>query len=333
MTDMTMVAAQKGFLGISIGRQEQTLIDNEIDKRKESVLNKYENMMRNGTVIPEITFPQSVRDIGIFKYENGVEIRMPIEELFPDGGEQYGLKSFHARAHYYTNRAYAAKVIAVDRDNSRVTVSYAKAQEAYRPAVEKEIQDALDRGEGYRTKARVTYVCRQEGSNYGRYLICDICGLGIPGILFCYDWTKGFVDDLTNCARPDDIIDVVVYARNKAEKKSTAKYRVSRAKALDFDPWEEVERVAPLHSTANVRIYRTNEGYCLGKIDGLNELTAYCYYPKPMTISSVTGRPFAVRVGGTYSGYVATVDRETKKLRIRILDEIIPGREAGEGKG
>lgn len=333
MANVNVMAAQKGFLGISIGRQEEVLLENEVEKRKESVLSKYENMLKSGALIPEITFPQSIRDVGIYKYEDGVEIRMPVEELFADGGEQYGLRSFHARAHHYTNRAYAAKVIAVDRDNSRVTVSYAKAQEAYRPTVEREIQEALDRGEGYRTKARVTYVCRQSGSNYGRYLICDICGLGIPGILFCYDWTKGFVDDLTNCAQPDDIIDVVVYARNKTDKKSTAKYRVSREKALDIDPWEEVERVAPLHSTANVRIYRTNENYCLGKIDGLNELTAYCFYPKPMTISSLTGQPFTVRVGGTYSGYVSTVDRETKKLRIRILDEIIPGREAGEGKG
>lgn len=332
MANMDVMTAQKGFLGISIGRQEEALHENEIEKRKESVLNRYENMLKSGTLIPEITFPQSIRDVGIYKYEDGVEIMMPVKELFADGGEQYGIRSFHARAHHYTNRAYAAKVISVDRDKAKVTVSYAKAQEAYRPAVEREIQEALDRGEGFRTKARVTYVCRQEGTNYGRYLICDICGLGIPGILFCYDWTKGFVDDLTNCASPDDIIDVVVYARNKADRKSTAKYRVSRAKALDIDPWEEVERVAPLHSTANVRIYRTNESYCLGKIDGLSELTAYCYYPKPMTCSSVTGQPFTVRVGGTYSGYVSAVDRETKKLRIRILDEIIPGRESGEGK-
>lgn len=332
MNEMNVMTAQKGFLGVSIGRQEEELAVNEMEKRKDAVLNRYEKLMKSGSIIPEIIFTQSIRDVGIYKYEDGVEIRMPVEELFADSGEQYGLRSFHTRAHHYTNRAYAAKVIGVDREKALVTVSYAKAQDEYRPVMERQIQDALDRGETYKTKARVTYVCYKAGQNYGRYLICDICGLGIPGILFCYDWTRGFVGDLTGCVEPDDIIDVVVYARNKADKKSTAKYRVSRAKALDFDPWEEVERVAPLHSTANVRIYRTNENYCLGKIDGLNELTAYCYYPKPTACSSLTGQPFVVRVGGTYSGYVATVDRETKKLRIRILDEIIPGRGAGEGK-
>ena len=328
MGNMDMM--QKGFLGVSLGKQDEALAENEIQKRKMAVLNRYENMMRSGTIIPEITFPQSIRDIGIYKYEDGVEIRMPVEEIFADGGEQYGFRSFHSRAHHYTNRAYAAKVIGVDREKALVTVSYSKAQEEYRPVIERQIQEALDKGETYRTKARVTYVCRKNDFNYGRYLICDICGLGIPGILFCYDWTRGFVDDLTSCVEPDEIIDVVVYARNKADRKSTAKYRVSRAKALDFDPWEEVEKVAPLHSTANVRIYRTSENYCLGKIEGLSELTAYCYYPKPMTCSSLTGQPFVVKVGGVYSGYVSTVDKETKKLRIRILDEIIPSKEAGE---
>ena len=56
-------------------------------------------------------------------------------------------------------------------------------------------------------------MCRQSGSNYGRYLICDICGLGIPGILFCYDWTRGFVDDLTrDLARRDFTVNAMAWS-------------------------------------------------------------------------------------------------------------------------
>ena len=54
MNEMNVMTAQKGFLGVSIGRQEEELAVNEMEKRKDAVLNRYEKLMKSGSIIPEI---------------------------------------------------------------------------------------------------------------------------------------------------------------------------------------------------------------------------------------------------------------------------------------
>ena len=119
-----------------------------------------------------------------------------------------------------------------------------------------------------------------------------------------------------------DVIDCVILEYNKRGSKDFAEFRVSRKLALNEDPWENVAERFPLKSRVIVECIGCYENNFVGKVEGQEELAAYCYYPKPGRISSITNEEFVVRVGGKYIGNVSKVDPVKRQLQVRVYDEV-----------
>lgn len=302
----------QGFLGTLRGLSESEL--NPRHNLKEGqTLDKYERIKNAGELIDVIQFTQGQADKGLFKYENGVEIFLPVEEIRRDKKKYLPMQ--------YFSRVYTVEVMDVDRENKRVTVSFLKAQDRSRPEVYKQISDAVKAGKKVRAQARIDWICNKEDRR-GAYAFVDIFGLGITGIVLAKDWGYGFVKDISNYAKTGDVIDCVILEYNKRGSKDFAEFRVSRKLALNEDPWENVAERFPLKSRVIVECIGCYENNFVGKVEGQEELAAYCYYPKPGRISSITNEEFVVRVGGKYIGNVSKVDPVKRQLQVRVYDEV-----------
>ena len=302
---------KNGFLGTLRGVTESEL--NPRQNLKEGVtLDKYQRIMDAGELIDVIQFSQGQAEKGLYKFENGVEIFLPVEEIRKD-------KKYLPMQ--YFNRVYTVEVIDVDRENKRVTVSFLRAQNRTRPAVYKEISEQVKAGKKVRVQARIDWICRKE-DRVGAYAFVDIFGLGITGVVLAKDWGYGYVKDISNYAKIGDVIDCVIIEYNKRGSKDFAEFRVSRKLALKEDPWESVEERFPLRSRVIVECIGCYDNNFIGKVEGLEELAAYCYYPKVGRISSITNEEFVVHVGGRYIGNVSKVDAEKRQLQVRVYDEV-----------
>ena len=117
-----------GFLGTALGAVTDGGQNVKVGARTERTLDKYEQMMKNGELIHGVQFAQGLKDKGLSRFEDDVEIFLPIEEIL-----RGGKRAYLSVAHF--SRLYTVEVIGVDREAKRVTVSFLKAQERVRPAI------------------------------------------------------------------------------------------------------------------------------------------------------------------------------------------------------
>lgn len=317
-----------GFLGTAMGAVTDDGRNAKLGARTERTLDKYEKMMQDGELIHGIQFAQGVKDKGLSRFEDDVEIFLPVEEVLK--GAKHGYLSV---SHF--SRLYTVEVIDVDRDAKRVTVSFLKAQERVRPQILQQIRDAVRSGATPKTQARISYIC-DKGERVGSYAYVDILGLGIGGLLLAKDWNAGYVKDISKYARIGDVIECVITGFNpRKNSENYTEFLVSRKQLLGDDPWNSIEDRFPPKSRVIVTCIGTYPHNFIGKVDGLEEIAAYCYYPKPGATSSLTGQQIVIKEGGRYIGNVSKVRPDKKQLQVRIIDEVQPaggGAAGGSGK-
>ncbi|XBX18534.1 hypothetical protein QMP25_41245 (plasmid) [Enterocloster clostridioformis] len=298
-----------GFLGVPIVAKEK---DSTYEDRSEKTLNFYENYLKSGELLTEITFSQGNRQ-GLYFYRDKVQVILPRSEL--QDNLRYDFESIE-----YMRRKYTVKVVGVDRIGKVVTLSFKQAQEQARPTVVRAIKDSLAAGVPYRTLARIQYITRAEKG------VChvDLLGIGLHGIIPVREWSVAFTADIRMLAQIGDIVEVIVKEIVRG-KEGEELYICSRKDALNVDPWEGIEEKAPKDTTVIVKCLRKYDNHFIGSIEGLEELSCYCHYPIPNTVNSHTGQTLVINTGGKYNGYISKVDEERHILRARILDEVAPG--------
>lgn len=297
----------EGFLGTQKKNEMGQRVENS-EKRKRRVLDYYEDKMKNGELLCNLSFSQSERAEGVFFFEEGIKILLPKEEIMAG----YVTANLDKES---LKRIFTVKVIEVDREKECVKVSLIQAQAMVRPGVLKTINKVLAEGRVYKTSARISYI-----TSSNTLAFVDILGLGIRGVVFAREWSVGFTRDISMLAKVGDIIDIAITKKTEKYTEESPQYECSRKATFNFDPWKDIEVKAPLHSNVVVTcVYKERNNY-LGKINGLDELTAYCLYPEKD--SPTTGEPIVIHKGGVYSGYVSGVSEEKRILRVRTLDEL-----------
>ena len=304
-----------GFLGTALGAVTDGGQNVKVGARTERTLDKYEQMMKNGELIHGVQFAQGLKDKGLSRFEDDVEIFLPIEEIL-----RGGKRAYLSVAHF--SRLYTVEVIGVDREAKRVTVSFLKAQERVRPAILRQIREAVQNGTALKTQARISHICDKEG-RVGAYAYVDILGLGISGIILAKEWNAGYVKDISKYAKVGDVINCVITGFNpRRGEDGFVEFLVSRKLLIGDDPWKTIEERFPPRSRVIVTCIGMYPHNFVGKVDGLEEVAAYCYYPKPGATSSLTGQPIVIKEGGRYIGNVSKVRPDKKQLQVRIIDEV-----------
>lgn len=262
----------------------------------------YEDMMHRKEIL-EMKF--SLADISgnLYTYDGDIRIQLNNTDI---NGTMYKAKY---RANALAN-LYPVVVTSIDRDNKVVNVSHDEAKETTKEELLEEIEAALNANETLFVNAKITGIKGGVGSGYA---FIDIGGVGILGVIRKKDWSTAFTSDLSLVAKRGDIIRVAIKKRVTWNGKPA--YGCSRAEALGFDPWRGINNKLPKNTVVNVVCISKTPKNFFGKIEGIDEINAYCEYPD-------SERNIKIEVGKSYQGFVYAVNEATKLLRLRIFKQL-----------
>lgn len=279
----------------------------QVCRSDNDVLDYYENLMKKGEIIEKVAFSQSELEEGLFFYKNDVKVCLPLVELYRNVREK-GSGFVNKKA---LERTYPCVVKAVDRKNKVVTLSMLDAQDKVRPMAIKKIDTALAKGETLIVPARVVYI--PEGTAINVYL--DLLGLGIKGRLSVGEWTDMYIPDLRLVCKAGDVINVAIIGKQTDYKPGENAYNCSRKATLPESAWDTIEEKAPVGSIVIIECLKREAKCFVGEVEGLNEVSAYCYYPD-------NSSGFVIKEGHKYRGYVSHCDASKRIFRCRVLQEV-----------
>ncbi len=177
-----------GFLG-------GTAKSKEAEAQKK--LDQYGYLMEKGELLTDIRFTQEIKEKGLQAYDGDVQLIMPTEESTLYKGI-FG-------STYLLERCYNVKITKVDRETMTVYLSYRAAQAEYRPAALEKIKKSIESGEELEVKA-IVVLCRE----LQNYIVVDLLGLSIPGVLPFSEWIHGYAANIKEQAVSGKIIDVKI---------------------------------------------------------------------------------------------------------------------------
>lgn len=306
-----------GFLGgIADGSFTQEVAEaNAASDGSEETYLYYEKKLESGELIPNVVFSQHEKTQGLYFFENGVKILMANEDM------KEGVNVMYSSAKSL-NRPFTIKVMSVDRINKVVRVSFKAAQEAVRPEVIQAIEHKLQKSEYFYTEARVMHIKTVPMNPSRTYAILDIMGVGIGGIIMNADWSEAYVRSLEDEVKVGDVVNVAIVGKNTYRKSNYIQYRCSRkiADKNKKNAWVGIEERFPLHSNLIVTCVHVEKEYWLGRVKGLDDITAYGHYPEAEVKNSITGDRLVVTPGVSYKCYVSAVSEVDKKMRVRCID-------------
>lgn len=265
-------------------------------------LDFYEEKLKNKEVF-EIKFSLADKTGNLYMYEGGVRVQL---DNFGITGLMYKTRY---RAHYLA-QTFPVAVNRIDRERKIVHVSHRDARAITKEELKEELDLAIEKNEPLTVVARLVAIKGDFGKSYA---IVDLGGVGITGIIRMKDWSIAFTSDIKLVAKIGDIFKVVV--KKHIRWNGEPAYGCSRAEALGFNPWSGIEEKLPKNTLVNVLcIHKTPKNF-FGKIEGIDEINAYCEYPDQ-------DKNIEILEGATYQGYVAKVNEATKLLRIRIFKKV-----------
>lgn len=283
----------------NLKKLEVFIKEKDTDKEK---LDFYSRKMNTKDVIV-MKFSSADTAGNLFLYEGNIKIQLDNTEIY---GKVYDQR-YRSNA---LRKSYPVVVTSVDQEKKEVHVSHSAAKETAKEEVIAEIDKSLENDEPITISAKVVGIKGEPGRNHA---IIDIGNVGITGIIRMRDWSTVFTSDLRLVTKPGDIVKVVI--KRKIRWNGTPAYSCSRAEALGFDPWKGIEQKLPKNSVVNVTCISKRPKNFFGKIEGIDEINAYCEYPEPE-------KKIEIVDGQSYQGYVAAVKENTKLLRVRIFNKI-----------
>lgn len=286
-----------GFLG-------GTAKSKEAEAQKK--LDQYEYLMEKGELLTDIRFTQEIKDKGLQAYDGDVQLIMPTEESTLYKGI-FG-------STYLLERCYNVKITKLDRETMTVYLSYRAAQAEYRPAALEKIKKSIEAGEELEVKA-IVVLCRE----LQNYIVVDLLGLSIPGVLPFSEWIHGYAANIKEQAVSGKIIDVKIKGYTNKSTEEEPRFLVSRRDCVKSE-WVGIEERFPLHSNIIIECVEMQGKNWIGKIPGVPNISVYCFYPN--RLSPTTGGPIIIKIGGQYSCFVAAIDAEKCIFRARVKDMV-----------
>jgi hypothetical protein len=273
--------------------------ETNVDKER---LDFYEVKMKSKEIL-ELKFSLADKVGNLYFYEGDIRVQM----------DNLDIKGTIYNVRYRSNalaNSYPVIVTSVDREKKEIHVSHKEAREMTKEELIDEIDAAIEKKEPLTVIAKVIKIQGKAGSSYA---IVDLGGVGITGIIKMKDWSTVFTSDLRLVAKHGDIIKVVV--KNRVLWNGKPGYSCSRGEALEVDPWSGIEEKLQKGTFVNVLCICKRDKNFFGKIEGIDEINAYCEYPdKEKNIEIVEGI--------SYQGFVAAVSENNKLLRVKIFNRL-----------
>lgn len=265
-------------------------------------LGYYEEKMKTSNIF-DMKFSSADANGNLFIFDGNARVQMDNLEV---NGVEYD-KRYRAKI---LESKYPVIVTSVDRITKVVHVSHNEAKKISKEELKAEIDKAISEEKPIDIMARIISINSGKNKNYA---VVDIGGVGLEGVIRKKDWSTVYTSDIGLVARVGDIIKVRVL--KDVMWNGLPAYSCSRGEALGFNPWEGINQKMPVGTVVNVTCISKVARNFFGKIDGINEINAYCEYPEPY-------RNITVLEGGIYQGKVSKVSEETKLLRIKIFKQI-----------
>ena len=139
------------------------------------------------------------------------------------------------------------------------------------------------------------------------YIVVDLLGLSIPGVLPFSEWIHGYAANIKEQAVSGKIIDVKIKGYTNKSTEEEPRFLVSRRDCVKSE-WVGIEERFPLHSNIIIECVEMQGKNWIGKIPGVPNISVYCFYPN--RLSPTTGGPIIIKIGGQYSCFVAAIDAE-----------------------
>lgn len=269
-------------------------------------LDDYRKMKEEGTIFKQ-TFANIDRQNNLRAFvSGGITIKMTSRHI--DGF--YHSKDTFDQAEAL-GKTYNVVVIDVKDEEKLVYVSANVANAEAREKMRALLDDGIAH-ESYKVvKARVIGISADKNQTKGReFCLLNIGGLGIMGTIRLGDWSQCFTASFKPLLKKDDIVRVAVTGTMRWSSSDDPVYVCSRKVLLSENPWENIEEKLRVKSMVRVTCVDCHQDHFFGKIEGFEELNAYCYYPEDPDC--------LIEVGKTYIGVVAKVSEETRNLKVRF---------------
>lgn len=225
---------------------------------------------------------------------------------------------YHNRKTYSKEEAlsktYNVMVTDVVEEENLVYVSANAAKEKPRTKLRRLLDEGIDSSVYKVVNAKVIGISTSNDPDSRKpkeLCLLNIGGLGIMGSMLLADWSTCFTKSFYSVVNPGDIVKVAVVGKRHWTSMEDDVYQCSRKLILNPNPWENIETALHVGDMVRVRCVDKEERNFFGKIEGFDEINAYCYYPEDPD--------YVIETGKTYIGKIARVNEKTKDLKVRLL--------------
>lgn len=298
-------------------KEEQVLLEEldadrylEAPKIEVRSLDDYRKLKEDGTIFQQ-TFSVINKQNTMYAFaDDGIRIKMTSKHI---DGFYHGKHTFSKSE--ALNKTYNVVVIDVQEDEKLVYVSANVANAEPRAKMRKLLDDGIANKSYKVVKARVVGITSDKDHVKGREMcLLNLGGLGIMGVMRLGDWSKCFTSSFQPLVKKDDIIRVAVVDTMRWSSADDPVYVCSRKALIIGDPWEKIEEKLRVRDVVRVTCTNCRQTHFFGKIEGFEELNAYCYYPDD--------EDDMIEEGKTYIGMVAKVNEKRKELKVRFPKDI-----------
>ena len=273
------------------------------EKEKESRLDYYKDIKAADGFIENYRFSVCDFEDSLIGYDEDVTIYLPVTELIDKRKDKPVYANFSN-----LDRVYNLKIIDINEEEKKVTVSFIAAQKVFKEKEIKRINAALEKGEHPVVLGTALALMTNEETGTKDAVLVDLLGLGIFGTIKISDWSDIYTLDLAHVVKNGDVLKVAIY--EKKERAGMVTYKCSRKECAN-ENLEEFFKKFPKGCGVAVKCVARGRKYFTGQLIGYKDILCLCRYPKHVEIE----------MGKTYTGFIASAE-PGRSVQIKVGTEL-----------
>lgn len=211
------------------------------------------------------------------------------------------------------NKTYNVMVTDIVEEEHLVYVSANAAKEKPRAKMRRLLDEGIDSSIYKVVNAKVIGISTSDDPDKRKpkeICLLNIGGLGIMGSMILANWSTCYTKSFRPLVNPGDIVKVAVIGKQSWSTMEDEVYLCSRKLTLNPNPWKNIETALHVNDMVRVKCVDKEDRNFFGKIEGFEEINAYCYYPDDPD--------YTIETGKTYIGKIARVNEKTRDLKVRF---------------
>lgn len=282
-----------------------------VPKVREHTIARYKELM-NDKVIFSQSFTTIDRQGTLYAFVgDGIRLKMTSKGI---DGFYHNRKTFSKEE--ALSKTYNVMVTDVIEEDNLVYVSANAAKEKPRIKMRHLLDEGIESSVYKVVNAKVIGISTSNDPSSRKpkeLCLLNIGGLGIMGSMVLADWSTCFTKSFYSVVAPGDIVKVAVVGKRTWASMEDQVYLCSRKLTLNPNPWKNIETALHVNDMVRVKCVDREEHNFFGKIEGFDEINAYCYYPEDPD--------YVIETGKTYIGKIARVNEKTKDLKVRFSNK------------